>query len=176
LLREEAYAACDRGEWAICLQKLDSAKGLDPKSDSDPRVARARNAARSGLAADARPWTVTPIVGSLHSCEYLADATHSLGTGELRIERACARADRACSGAMRACSRADGLARVLCVLVRVPTGLARVLCGLARVRKSHGIDAEDSNIDAEACIIDAQSHVIDQRILRSQRAISLTLN
>jgi hypothetical protein len=48
-LREEAYAACDQGRWAVCLQQLDTAKALDPESDSDPRVQRARNAAQGAM-------------------------------------------------------------------------------------------------------------------------------
>ena len=43
-LREEAFAACDAAQWAMCARKLDDAKGVDPEGEGDPRVVRARAA------------------------------------------------------------------------------------------------------------------------------------
>ncbi len=48
-LREEAYSACDQGRWTLCLQKLDSAKALDPEGNSDPKTTRARTAAQDAM-------------------------------------------------------------------------------------------------------------------------------
>ncbi|HEY3819855.1 MAG TPA: hypothetical protein VGL81_21970 [Polyangiaceae bacterium] len=41
-LREQAYAACDIGDFAECGRKLDDARRLDPSGETDPRVVRAR--------------------------------------------------------------------------------------------------------------------------------------
>jgi hypothetical protein len=37
-LRDEAYKACEKAQWAGCLQKLNEAKALDPAGDANPRV------------------------------------------------------------------------------------------------------------------------------------------
>jgi DNA-directed RNA polymerase specialized sigma24 family protein len=47
--RRIAYEACDRGEWIVCLNKLDQAKTDDPAGESDMRVRDARARAIEGL-------------------------------------------------------------------------------------------------------------------------------
>src|ERR1700730_3427460 len=46
-LRDEAYAACDAHRWRECGEKLDQAKQIDPKGESDPRVVEARRAVKA---------------------------------------------------------------------------------------------------------------------------------
>jgi hypothetical protein len=41
-LRREALAACDVGRWAECEEKLDEARALDGKGETDSRVTAAR--------------------------------------------------------------------------------------------------------------------------------------
>jgi hypothetical protein len=47
-LREEGFAACDEGLWALCMRKLDEAQPLDPAGESRPGVQLARKAAYDG--------------------------------------------------------------------------------------------------------------------------------
>jgi hypothetical protein len=51
-LRREALVACGDAQWALCATRLDEAKNLDPKGDSDPRVAAARRAIDAALHAE----------------------------------------------------------------------------------------------------------------------------
>ncbi|HEX8790613.1 MAG TPA: MBL fold metallo-hydrolase, partial [Polyangiaceae bacterium] len=44
-LRVSAVRACDEGHWGRCVELLDLAQQLDPRSDQDPRVVRAREEA-----------------------------------------------------------------------------------------------------------------------------------
>jgi hypothetical protein len=37
-LRDEAYKACEKGQWQTCLERLDEAKALDPAGDANPRA------------------------------------------------------------------------------------------------------------------------------------------
>lgn len=48
-LRVRAARACDEGHWGRCVELLDLAQQLDPRSEEDPRVVRAREQARTGL-------------------------------------------------------------------------------------------------------------------------------
>jgi len=48
-LRVRAVSACDHGHWGRCAELLDVAQQLDPRSDEDPRVVRAREQVRAGL-------------------------------------------------------------------------------------------------------------------------------
>ncbi len=50
-LREEALAACDAHDFAVCTVKLDDARTLDPAGESEPRVV----AARAAVAASEEP-------------------------------------------------------------------------------------------------------------------------
>jgi hypothetical protein len=52
-LRDQAFAACDREEWALCQIHLDAAKRLDPHGDESARVVRARQAVHDALFPDA---------------------------------------------------------------------------------------------------------------------------
>src|SRR3984893_6543682 len=54
-LRREALVACGEAQSALCETRLDEAKNLDPKGDSDPRVAAARRAIDGALHPEARP-------------------------------------------------------------------------------------------------------------------------
>ncbi|MFT3773226.1 MAG: sigma-70 family RNA polymerase sigma factor [Minicystis sp.] len=51
LLRADALKACDRGEWRLCLDGLEQAKGLDPEGDRAPAVGAARQKAEDALRA-----------------------------------------------------------------------------------------------------------------------------
>jgi DNA-directed RNA polymerase specialized sigma24 family protein len=48
-IREDALAACDKSEWAACIDGLDRAKEIDPAGDAEPRVGLARAAASAAL-------------------------------------------------------------------------------------------------------------------------------
>lgn len=48
-LRVRATRACGEGHWGRCVELLDLAQQLDPRSDEDPRVVRAREQALRGL-------------------------------------------------------------------------------------------------------------------------------
>jgi hypothetical protein len=48
-IRERALEACDRQQWAECLNGLDEARMLDPAGDRDPRIQVARRVATEGL-------------------------------------------------------------------------------------------------------------------------------
>jgi hypothetical protein len=48
-MRAQGLAACDRREWALCLQRLDRAKEADPEGDRARRVQEARAAAEQAL-------------------------------------------------------------------------------------------------------------------------------
>jgi DNA-directed RNA polymerase specialized sigma24 family protein len=48
-LRADALRACDRGDWATCLDGLDAAKALDPDGDRAPAVEGARAGARRAI-------------------------------------------------------------------------------------------------------------------------------
>jgi hypothetical protein len=48
-LRVRATRACDEGHWGRCVELLDLAQQLDPRSEDDPRVVRAREQSRAGL-------------------------------------------------------------------------------------------------------------------------------
>ncbi len=48
-LRVRATRACDEGHWGRCAELLDLAQQLDPRSEDDTRVVRARQRARAGL-------------------------------------------------------------------------------------------------------------------------------
>jgi hypothetical protein len=37
-LRDDAYTACEKGQWHTCLERLDEAKALDPAGDTNPRA------------------------------------------------------------------------------------------------------------------------------------------
>jgi len=52
-LRDQAFAACDREEWALCQIHLDAAKRLDPRGEESARVVRARQAVHDALFPDA---------------------------------------------------------------------------------------------------------------------------
>jgi len=52
-LRDQAFAACDRAEWALCQTILDAAERLDPRGEDSARVVRARQAVRDALSRDA---------------------------------------------------------------------------------------------------------------------------
>jgi hypothetical protein len=41
-LRSDAYGVCEQGLWALCEDKLDAARAIDPAGDTDPRVLAAR--------------------------------------------------------------------------------------------------------------------------------------
>jgi hypothetical protein len=44
-LRMQAADACEKGQWSVCLAKLDDAKNLDPKGDEEEYVKNARRVA-----------------------------------------------------------------------------------------------------------------------------------
>jgi hypothetical protein len=46
-LREDGLTACDRHDWARCLELLDQAKELDPEGDRSPHIQDARRIAKS---------------------------------------------------------------------------------------------------------------------------------
>jgi L-ascorbate metabolism protein UlaG (beta-lactamase superfamily) len=48
-LRVRATRACEGGHWGRCIELLDLAQQLDPRSDEDPRVVSAREQARANL-------------------------------------------------------------------------------------------------------------------------------
>jgi hypothetical protein len=48
-IRERALEACDRQQWAECLNGLDGARELDPAGDRDPRIQAARRDATEGM-------------------------------------------------------------------------------------------------------------------------------
>jgi L-ascorbate metabolism protein UlaG (beta-lactamase superfamily) len=48
-LRAGAMHACDDRHWGRCIELLDLAQQLDPRTDEDPRVVQAREQARAGL-------------------------------------------------------------------------------------------------------------------------------
>jgi hypothetical protein len=48
-MRAQGLAACDRREWALCLQRLDRAREADPDGDRAQRVQDARAAAENAL-------------------------------------------------------------------------------------------------------------------------------
>jgi DNA-directed RNA polymerase specialized sigma24 family protein len=54
-LRAEASAACERGEWQPCLDRLDDAARLDPAGDSSLDVAALRTRARAELSPEPAP-------------------------------------------------------------------------------------------------------------------------
>ena len=58
-LRAEAIDACDRGEWRLCLDGLDRARGLDPEGDRAPAVGAARAKAEEAIRA-LPPTTAAP--------------------------------------------------------------------------------------------------------------------
>jgi|SRR5580658_3231349 hypothetical protein len=48
-LRMQAADACEKGQWSLCLAKLDDAKGLDPPGDAEEYVKSARQVAERML-------------------------------------------------------------------------------------------------------------------------------
>ena len=48
-LRDQAFAACDREEWAICQINLDPAKRLEPQGEESAHVVRAPQAVHEAL-------------------------------------------------------------------------------------------------------------------------------
>jgi hypothetical protein len=50
VLRDQALAACKRGEWKTCLEKLDQARAIQPQAEAYPDVAAARKQAEDALA------------------------------------------------------------------------------------------------------------------------------
>jgi DNA-directed RNA polymerase specialized sigma24 family protein len=49
VLRADALRACERSDWAACLDGLDKARSLDPTGEQDPDVASARAGAEDAL-------------------------------------------------------------------------------------------------------------------------------
>ncbi len=46
-LREQGLAACAEAQWAACEEELDAARALDPSTENDERVLRARQSLRA---------------------------------------------------------------------------------------------------------------------------------
>jgi DNA-directed RNA polymerase specialized sigma24 family protein len=59
-MRERAFDACDRHEWAECLQSLDDARLFDPAGDGAPLVQRTRAEATRRLHEPAPPGAAAP--------------------------------------------------------------------------------------------------------------------
>ena len=60
-LRRAAYESCEAQQWRKCIETLDEAKRLDPKGDTQERVAAARRAAARGLAPPKQPAPVQKV-------------------------------------------------------------------------------------------------------------------